>query len=110
MSDDLTSRIERMHRGDKVGATVFVVALWCVILFVLVMVWQVVDDGMVRMVLAGAAGLLLILNTASIGAMLRHYAEDKQFIYSLDIRHLDAARAEKAGSPAGPASMEGHGG
>src|SRR4029078_3354315 len=31
-------------------------------------------------------------NTASIRAMVKHYEEDKEFIYSLDIEHLDAMR------------------
>ena len=61
-------------------------------LFVLVMVWQVTTDGTVHLVLAVAAGALLIFNTASIGAMVAHYKEDKDFIYRLDIQHLDAMR------------------
>ena len=36
--------------------------------------------------------MLLIFNTACVGAKLRHYAEDKKFIYSLDIKHLDEMR------------------
>ena len=34
----------------------------------------------------------VVMDTASVGAMLRHYAEDKKFIYSLDIKHLDEMR------------------
>ena len=38
---------------------------------------------------------MLIFNTAAILAMLRHYREDRDFIYGLDIRFLDEARAGK---------------
>ncbi|WP_425283214.1 hypothetical protein [Methyloceanibacter methanicus] len=81
---------------DKLGAWTFVVLLWCVVLFVLFMVWQVVPDQTIRIVLAAAAGAVLVFNTASIGAMVRHYKEDKDFIYGLDIKHLDAAREARA--------------
>jgi len=36
------------------------------------------------------AALLLLFNTASIIAMLKHYGQDKAHIYAIDIRHLDA--------------------
>jgi len=36
--------------------------------------------------------LVGIFNTASIAAMISHYGHDKNSIYELDIRHLDANR------------------
>ena len=93
MADDMDQRIDQMLKGDRLGASIFVVCLWLVVLFVLVMVWQVVPDTAIRATLLIAAGVLLLFNTAAIVAMLRHYEEDKAFIYGLDIRHLDAARA-----------------
>jgi hypothetical protein len=39
-----------------------------------------------------AAAFLLLYNTSSIVAMLRHYSEDKAHIYPIDIHHLDARR------------------
>ena len=39
-----------------------------------------------------AAIVLLLFNTASIAAMVRHYAHDKEHIYGVDIKHLDAGR------------------
>ena len=42
-----------------------------------------------------AAQRQLVLNTAAIMAKLRHYREDRDFMYGLDIRFLDAARARK---------------
>lgn len=90
-----SSRIEKMYRGDCLGAWTFVLVLWCVVLFVLFAVWQVVPHQEIRNVLAVAAGAVLLFNTAAIGAMVKHYAEDKDFIYGLDIQHLDANRAAK---------------
>lgn len=88
----LSERIDAMYARDRLGAWTFVAVLWVVILFVLFMVWQAVPDPMIRLVLSVASGAVLLFNTASIGAMVKHYSEDKEFIYGLDIKHLDAAR------------------
>lgn len=89
---DLNARIEAMYQGDRRGAWLFVVALWVAIIFVLVMSWPHIPDTSVRVVVLIAAIALLVFNTASVSAMLRHYAEDKKFIYSLDIQNLDEMR------------------
>lgn len=86
---DLNQRIEAMYQSDKRGAWLFVAALWVVVLFVLVMSWPYIPDNGVRIVALVAAAAVLIFNTASIGAMVKHYQEDKEFIYGLDIKHLD---------------------
>ena len=89
---DLNQRIEAMYQSDRRGAWLFVIALWVVILFVLFMSWPYIPDQGVRIVVLIAAAAVLIFNTASVGAMLRHYAEDKEFIYGLDIKNLDEMR------------------
>ncbi|MGL4968280.1 MAG: hypothetical protein ACRC67_44105 [Inquilinus sp.] len=86
-------RIEGLFRADRRGATAFVVLLWAAMLFVFIAMWPLVD-GPVRLLLAVAGGAVLILNTASIWALVKHYAEDKEAIYGLDLRHLDAARGQ----------------
>jgi len=43
--------------------------------------------------IGGAA--VLLFNTASMGALVRHYKEDKDFIYGLDIKHLDEMRGKR---------------
>lgn len=103
MADNLDQRIDAMLKGDRLGAGIFVVCLWLVVLFVLAMVWQVEPDSTVRLTLIISAGVLLLFNTAAIVAMLRHYEEDKAFIYGLDIRHLDAARAAQGAAATAPA-------
>lgn len=92
---ELDGRIEAMYRRDKLWAWALVLLLWITILAVLILSWPHIPDGGVRIaVLAGAAAVLLF-NTASIAAMLNHYAEDKEFIYGLDIKGLDAMKAAR---------------
>jgi hypothetical protein len=92
---DLNQRIEAMYRSDVRGAWLLVALLWIVVLFVLFMSWPYIPDNGVRFVVAASALAVLIFNTASISAMVSHYAEDKEFIYGLDIKQLDAAKSNK---------------
>ncbi len=92
MSSDLSVRIEAMFRRDRLWAWVFVVALWLAVGFVFFAIYPLVENGNVRIVMIAASIALLLFNTASIAAMVRHYAHDKEFIYGLDIRHLDESR------------------
>ena len=92
---DLNQRIEAMYRGDVRGAWLLIALLWIVVLFVLIMSWPHIPDAGVKTIVAIAAGLVLIFNTASIAAMVKHYAEDKDFIYGLDIKNLDASKLRK---------------
>ena len=100
MAPDSGTRIEAMYRGDRLGAWSFVVALWIVVGFVLFAMWGLIDQPGVRAVLALAAVLVLLFNTASIAAMVRHYREDKAFIYGLDVKHLDVLEARRRGAAA----------
>ena len=92
---DLDRRIEAMVQRDRLGAWLLVILLWITIGAVLFLAWPYVPVPGVRVLLVIGALAVLILNTASITAMLRHYAADKQFIYGLDIRALDAMKARK---------------
>lgn len=92
---DLTTRIETMHRRDVQVAWAFVAGLWLSIIFVAVATWPLAPSSMARVVLLIGGAVILILNTAAIMAMLKHYREDRDFMYGLDIKFLDAARAEK---------------
>jgi hypothetical protein len=94
---DLNQRIEAMFQRDKLGAWSIVILLWLATLSVLFLSWPHVPDGRVRIVLVIGAVAVLIFNTSSIAAMLKHYHTDKQFIYGLDIRTLDALKARKNG-------------
>jgi hypothetical protein len=92
---DLNQRIEAMARRDRLGAWLLVALLWVTILSVLLLAWPYVPDRSVRIVLVIGALAVLVFNTASIAAMLSHYASDRQFIYGLDIKALDAMKARK---------------
>jgi hypothetical protein len=95
MADARDPRIDSMYERDRMGAYVMVALLWIVTLFVLWMTWPYMQDNGVRIVSLIAAALVLIFNTASIAAMISHYAEDKDFVYGLDIAQQDAANKAK---------------
>ncbi len=88
-------RIDKMYRSDVRYAILLVVLLWAVLLFVLFMTWPFIPLGSIRIVVALSAFAVLIFNTAAIFAMLSHYKEDKEFIYSLDIHYLDEISKNK---------------
>jgi cell division septal protein FtsQ len=89
---DLNQRIEAMYQSDKRNAYILIALLWIVVLFVVVMSWPFIPDSSVRIVSLVGAAAVLIFNTAAVMAMLNHYAEDKNFIYGMDIKMLDAAK------------------
>ena len=83
-------RIERMFAGDKAVASLLVAALWLTVFFVMLAVRQFIADKSIEVVCWIGAAFLLLFNTASIVAMIKHYGHDKAHIYAIDIRHLDA--------------------
>jgi hypothetical protein len=84
-----------MHARDRTGLVAFVIVLWCTMLFALFTIWPFIAEPAIRAILATFCGLILIFNTTAIVAMLRHYHEDKHFIYGLDLKHLDEMRARR---------------
>lgn len=89
---DLNQRIEAMHKRDVQIAWAFVIGLWLAMIFVALATWNLAPSGGVRLLLLAGGAIVLIYNTAAIMAMLRHYREDRDFIYGLDIKFLDEAR------------------
>jgi hypothetical protein len=92
---DLNQRIEAMHKGDMRIAWAFVLGLWLAMIFVAWATWTLAPNPEVRILLLIGGAIVLIFNTAAIMAMLRHYRADRDFIYGLDIKFLDEARAGK---------------
>ena len=92
---DINSRIEAMHRRDVQVAWAFVVGLWLAVIFVAMATWSLAPTGGARVLLLIGGAIVLVLNTGAIVAMLRHYREDRDFIYGLDIKFLDAAQNRK---------------
>lgn len=91
-STNLQSRMQAMYMRDCLASAILVIVLWLTVGFVLLAVRQFMPDSNVEIVCWIAAAILLLFNTASIFAMIRHYANDKQHIYGIDIRHIDANR------------------
>jgi hypothetical protein len=89
-SQTMKDRIEAMFTRDKITASVLVVALWLTVFFVMLAVRGFIAEKSVEVVCWIGAGILLLFNTSSIFAMIRHYGQDKAHIYAVDIRHLDA--------------------
>ena len=81
-----------MHRRDVLVAWAFVIGLWFAVIFVALATWNLAPNGVARIMLLGAGAVVLLFNTAAIIAMLRHYREDRDFMYGLDIKFLDEAR------------------
>ena len=92
---DLDQRITAMHSRDVRIAWAFVIGLWFAIIFVAIATWNLAPNGPARVVLLIGGAIILLFNTAAIMAMLQHYRDDRNFIYGLDIKFLDAARASK---------------
>jgi hypothetical protein len=88
----LRSRIDAMLARDRAMAWICIVLLWITIAFVYFATDQFITDGTLRAVLIIGALLILIFNTASMLAMIKHYKEDRDHIYGLDIKHLDENR------------------
>jgi len=95
MTENMKTRINKMFRGDAIFAYGFVVVLWAAVIFVFLRVNSLVGGGTVMTVLTIAGALVLLFNTAAIVAMIKHYSHEKDFIYGLDIRHLDEMRKAK---------------
>ena len=89
---NLERRIGAMHRRDVWIAWVFVLGLWFALFFVAIATWDLAPNGLARLMLLGAGAVILLFNTAAILAMLRHYREDRDFMYGLDLKFLDASR------------------
>lgn len=92
---DLNQRIGAMHRRDVQVAWAFVIGLWFAIIFVAVATWDLAPNGIARTLLLCAGVVVLVFNTAAILAMLKHYREDRDFMYGLDIKFLDESRGHR---------------
>jgi len=95
---DFQRRIDSMFHWDGVFSWVFVISLWVTYVFTywaVMYVSTIAARGDHQLVLIIGGALVLVYNTASIWAMGKHYAGDKEFIYSVDLRHLDRLKEER---------------
>lgn len=84
-----------MHKRDVAVAWAFVIGLWLAVIFVALATWDLAPNPTARIMLLIGGAMILVLNTAAIMAMLAHYREDRDFMYGLDIKFIDAAKARK---------------
>lgn len=84
-----------MHRSDVRVAWAFVAGLWFAVIFVAIATWNLAPNNAARVILLIGGAIVLLFNTAAIMAMLKHYRDDRDFMYGLDIKFLDAARAAR---------------
>ena len=84
-----------MNRRDVLVAWAFVAGLWFAMIFVAMATWFLAPSSGARTILLIAGAIILLFNTAAILAMLRHYREDRDFMYGLDIKFLDEARGHR---------------
>lgn len=84
-----------MHKRDVIVAWAFVIGLWFAVIFVALATWSLAPIPEARWLLLAGGAIVLVFNTAAILAMLRHYREDRDFMYGLDIRFLDEARGRR---------------
>ena len=92
---DLKQRIEAMYQRDLLIVYAFVIGLWLAIIFVMIVTWNLAPEGPWRTILMIGGAAVLLFNTASMSALVKHYKEDKDFIYGLDLKHLDEMRGNR---------------
>jgi hypothetical protein len=95
MSNSKDPRVDAMFSTDKMWAWIAILALWALYAFTFWRIMPEVGDSNVLMALAISAALVLLFNTASILALVSHYAEDKEHIYGLDLHYLDLMNKRK---------------
>ncbi len=95
MDKSLTARIDAMAKSDKITAVIFTVTMWIVLIFTFFAIYRVAPTSEIALVLAVSFILLGGFNTASMIAMIKGYAKDKDFVYREDILNLDRMKQRK---------------
>ncbi|WP_214366826.1 hypothetical protein [Pseudonocardia sp. H11422] len=96
MPSPIESRIDALARRDRLLAVTCTVFLWAVLVFVLVVASAAAPTAGITGALVGSLVLLGLFNTASMLALVRRYAANKDLIYRPDIQNLDRMRHERA--------------
>lgn len=94
MSRSVDVRIDALMRRDRLQAVAFTAAMWAVLLFVLVVAAAAAPSAGITAALVGSLLLLGLFNTASMVALVRRYARNKDLVYRPDIENLDRMRLE----------------
>jgi len=96
--ESVQREMDTLYRSDRWTAIASVVALLIVLPFILIAMWSHMPDTGTKVVLVGAALVLVVYNCASMLVLIRNYSADRDFIYRRDVAHLRLIRAaRKAG-------------
>lgn len=102
----LERRMRRMFGRDRAMALGMLAGLWLALVYIYFAVPHGFLSSSVGLVLTVSGVLVLAFNSASVFAMLRHYDEDRDHIYGLDIHHLDLHRARARRAALRPAHVD----
>ena len=94
MDKSMESRIKSMARRDQLAAVIFTAVMWIVLLFAYFAIRPAVPTAGISIVLAVALLVLGSFNTASMLAMIKRYADQKDVIHREDILNLDKNRQQ----------------
>lgn len=85
-------RVSAMFGRDRAAAILAVVLVWLVYAFTFWTMRQAFAATAVTPLMLGIGACVLLLNTAAIAAMIKHYGEDRAAIYGMDLYYLDRLR------------------
>ncbi|MBB2961353.1 hypothetical protein [Methylobacterium sp. R2-1] len=86
------ARVAVMFGRDRAAAIFAVGMVWLVYAFTFWTMRQACDNCGVTLLVLGVGACVVLLNTAAIAAMIRHYREDRDAIYGTDLYYLDRLR------------------
>lgn len=95
METDVQPRIDTLAQRDRLLAILFTVALWAVLIFVYIAAAALAPTTSVAVVALVSVLVLGSFNTASMIALVRRYALNKDLIYRQDVVMLDRIRAAR---------------
>lgn len=107
-SPEFKKRIDKMFNMDCIFGWGFVIWLWITYAFVYFMTTTQSDfvTGPIHVVLTISGLMVCVYNTASISAMVSHYSHEKQYIYTIDLRHFDVYQKTIADAKHGAAAQK----
>ncbi len=95
-SVEFKTRLESMFKRDCAFATIFLAVLWLTYGFVYFMITPLeVITGAMTFALTVGGLAVCVLNTAGVIFLIQNNSRNKELIYTIDLRHLDAIRAAR---------------
>jgi len=92
MDPELEAQIQVMLKRDILVAVCIATAMWATLIFTLAAAISVIDDPVIKIVLAVACAILGMFNTLGLMSMIRRYKIEREHVYGEDIHHLGVNR------------------